>query len=264
MSSAWSSTSATRSTTTELVARRRRGPAPPRTCSTRSRRRRPSTSAPRPRRRATCSTSTLRDAGLSLHADAASAPSPPTSARTPGASRSSSSSSSSTFGEGSTLGVDDVEPYLGEQGAVPGYQLTNDDRGGRHRRRARHAAPHAHRGEPVSSRSRCTRCRSSACCTGTTAASPRLDDPEIRNPADAVAALGGRVKEYPARKALSQARGARHRRPARGVRPPVRGRPRPQGRARDPGGRGDGGAGGAAGGALGREPGAAAAGHDRR
>ena len=34
----------------------------------------------------------------------------------------------------------------------------------------------------------------------------KLTDPEIRNPADAVAALGGRVKEYPARKALDQAR----------------------------------------------------------
>jgi DNA polymerase-3 subunit delta len=34
----------------------------------------------------------------------------------------------------------------------------------------------------------------------------RLDDPEIRGGADAVVALGGRVKEYPAKKALDQAR----------------------------------------------------------
>jgi DNA polymerase-3 subunit delta len=34
----------------------------------------------------------------------------------------------------------------------------------------------------------------------------RLDDPLLRSPADAVAALGGKVKEYPARKALHQAR----------------------------------------------------------
>jgi DNA polymerase III delta subunit len=34
----------------------------------------------------------------------------------------------------------------------------------------------------------------------------RLDDPSLRTPADAVAALGGKVKEYPARKALDQAR----------------------------------------------------------
>ena len=34
----------------------------------------------------------------------------------------------------------------------------------------------------------------------------RLDDPALRTPADAVAVLGGKVKEYPARKALDQAR----------------------------------------------------------
>jgi DNA polymerase III delta subunit len=34
----------------------------------------------------------------------------------------------------------------------------------------------------------------------------RLDDPSLRSPADAIAALGGKVKEYPARKALGQAR----------------------------------------------------------
>jgi DNA polymerase III delta subunit len=33
-----------------------------------------------------------------------------------------------------------------------------------------------------------------------------VDDPDVRNPRDAVAALGGRVKEYPARKALDAAR----------------------------------------------------------
>jgi DNA polymerase III delta subunit len=34
----------------------------------------------------------------------------------------------------------------------------------------------------------------------------RLDDPSVRSGTDAVAALGGKVKEYPARKALTQAR----------------------------------------------------------
>jgi DNA polymerase-3 subunit delta len=34
----------------------------------------------------------------------------------------------------------------------------------------------------------------------------RLDDPTLRRPADAVLALGGKVKEFPARKALDQAR----------------------------------------------------------
>ena len=37
----------------------------------------------------------------------------------------------------------------------------------------------------------------------------RLDDPSLRSPADAVAALGGKVKEYPARKALGPGAGAR-------------------------------------------------------
>ncbi|MGH9032895.1 MAG: DNA polymerase III subunit delta, partial [Acidimicrobiia bacterium] len=32
---------------------------------------------------------------------------------------------SAAFGAGATVDVDDVEPYLGEAGAVPGYQLTN-------------------------------------------------------------------------------------------------------------------------------------------
>jgi hypothetical protein len=34
----------------------------------------------------------------------------------------------------------------------------------------------------------------------------RLDDPDVRSARDAVSALGGRVKEYPARKALEAAR----------------------------------------------------------
>jgi DNA polymerase III delta subunit len=37
----------------------------------------------------------------------------------------------------------------------------------------------------------------------------RLNDPDIRSPRDAMTALGGRVKEYPARKALDQARALR-------------------------------------------------------
>ena len=70
----------------------------------------------------------------------------------------------------------------------------------------------------------------------------RLDDPSLRSPADAVAALGGKVKEYPARKALDQARplGTGGIRQAFDALLP--GRPRPQGRARHPRAGGDGGA----------------------
>jgi DNA polymerase-3 subunit delta len=105
----------------------------------------------------------------------------------------------------STLGVDDVEPYLGEQGAVPGYQLTNDIEAGDmaaalgtlHRMLT---AADARQGRPMHP------LQIVGMLHGYFARIAKLTDPEIRNPADAVAALGGRVKEYPARKALNQAR----------------------------------------------------------
>jgi DNA polymerase-3 subunit delta len=111
----------------------------------------------------------------------------------------------STFGEGATLDVDDVEPYLGEQGAVPGYQLTNDievgDMAGAlatlHRMLT---AADARQGRPMHP------LQIVGMLHGYFARIAKLTDPDIRNPADAVEALGGRVKEYPARKALNQAR----------------------------------------------------------
>ena len=75
----------------------------------------------------------------------------------------------------------------------------------------------------------------------------RLDDESVQSSADAIAALGGRVKEFPARKALSAARCARYRRHPPGVRRAPPGRPRHQGRARHPAGRGGRGARGALG-----------------
>ncbi|MGH8985781.1 MAG: DNA polymerase III subunit delta [Acidimicrobiia bacterium] len=115
---------------------------------------------------------------------------------------------SAAFGAGATLDVDDVEPYLGEVGAVPGYELTNAIEAGDvpgalatlHRmmtatgpRQARPMHPLQVLGLLQSYYRRIL----------------RLDDPELRTPADAVAALGGRIKEYPARKALAQARALR-------------------------------------------------------
>lgn len=112
------------------------------------------------------------------------------------------------FGEGATLDVDDVEPYLGEAGAVPSYQLTNAIEAGD----VAGALEILHR---------------LLTATGSRQAKPmhplqilgllhgyyrrvlRLDDPDLRGPKDAVAALGGRIKEYPARKALEQARALR-------------------------------------------------------
>jgi DNA polymerase III subunit delta len=111
-------------------------------------------------------------------------------------------------GAGATLDVDDVEPYLGGAGSVPGYQLTNAIEAG-------NVA-----GALATLRRMLT-------ATGPRQARPmhplqvlsllhshyrrllRLDDPDVANPRDAVAALGGKVKEYPARKALEQARALR-------------------------------------------------------
>jgi DNA polymerase III delta subunit len=107
--------------------------------------------------------------------------------------------------QGTKLGVDDVIPYLGDEGAVPSYQLTNAIEEGDDAR----ALEILHR-----------------LLTVTSAQQPkpvhplqlmstlltyyrrvlRLDDPSIRSSADAVEVLGGRIKEYPARKALSAAR----------------------------------------------------------
>jgi DNA polymerase-3 subunit delta len=115
---------------------------------------------------------------------------------------------SAAFGVGATVDVDDVEPYLGEAGAVPGYQLTNAIEAGDvpgalatlHRmmtatgpRQTKPMHPLQVLGLLVSHYRRVL----------------RLDDAELRSPADAVAALGGRIKEYPARKALEQARALR-------------------------------------------------------
>jgi DNA polymerase III subunit delta len=112
---------------------------------------------------------------------------------------------SAAYGEGATLGADEIEPYLGGVGAVPGYELTNA----------------LEQGDIAGALETLHRMMSA---TGPRQRDPmhplqvlgllhshyrkllRLDDPAIRSSADAVVALGGRIKEYPARKALAQAR----------------------------------------------------------
>lgn len=104
----------------------------------------------------------------------------------------------SAHGEGARLDLEDVEPYLGEAGAVAPYHLTGAvDRGEAdvalevlHRLRGASFHPlqvmvllHRHYQRLL-----------------------RLDDPAIGGEGDAVAALGGRVKPYPAGLALRQAR----------------------------------------------------------
>jgi DNA polymerase-3 subunit delta len=104
----------------------------------------------------------------------------------------------SAYGEGVRLDIDDVEPYLGTSGSVAPYLLTGAiDRGdtetaldvlGRLRGASFHPLQvmvllHRHYQRIL-----------------------RLDDPEVGSEADAVAALGGKVKSYPAGLALRQSR----------------------------------------------------------
>lgn len=105
----------------------------------------------------------------------------------------------SAFGEGARVTADDVAPYLGEQGSVPVFELTKAiDAGdvpqalvvlrrltsamGMHPLQVM-AILHHHFRRVL-----------------------RLDDPSIRSEDDAVAALGGKVKAYPAKLAWQRAR----------------------------------------------------------
>jgi DNA polymerase III subunit delta len=109
------------------------------------------------------------------------------------------------FGPGVQLTADDVSPYLGEAGAVPSYLLTNAIEAGD----APGALAILHRLLTVSSPQQpkpMHPLQVMGVLTGYYRRILRLDDPSLRSPADAVAVLGGKVKEYPARKALDQAR----------------------------------------------------------
>ena len=107
--------------------------------------------------------------------------------------------------DGVTLGADDVQPYLGEAGAVPSYLLTNAIEEGD----PAVALETLHRLLTVSSAQQpkpMHPLQVMGLLNGYYRRILRLDDPSVRSGADAVAALGGKVKEYPARKALTQAR----------------------------------------------------------
>lgn len=109
------------------------------------------------------------------------------------------------FAPGMRLGVEEVRPYLGEAGAVPSYQLTNAIETGD----PAAALETLHRLLTVTSPQQpkpMHPLQVIGLLTGYYRRILRLDDPSLRTPADAVAALGGKVKEYPARKALDQAR----------------------------------------------------------
>jgi len=109
------------------------------------------------------------------------------------------------YGPDVRLGVDEVTPYLGEAGAVPSYHLTNAIEAGD----PATALELLHRLLNVSSAQQpkpMHPLQIMGLLNGYYRRILRLDDPALRTPADAVVALGGKVKEYPARKALDQAR----------------------------------------------------------
>jgi DNA polymerase-3 subunit delta len=109
------------------------------------------------------------------------------------------------YGDDATLSADDVTPYLGEAGAVPTYRLTNAIEAGDeaaalevlHRMLTASTAQQPRPMHPL---------QVLGTLNGHYRRMLRLDDPAVQTPSDAVAALGGRVKEYPARKALDGAR----------------------------------------------------------
>jgi len=110
-----------------------------------------------------------------------------------------------TFGTGRTITAADVEPYLGAEGSVPVYLLSN----------AVDAGDTASALEVLQRMLHATTSRQARAMHPLQVLSLlhnhyrrllRLDDPAVRTDDDAVGALGGKVKKYPARKALEQAR----------------------------------------------------------
>ncbi len=111
----------------------------------------------------------------------------------------------SAYGDGATLNADEVAPYLGEAGAVPSYQLTNaieagDSAGALEVLNRLLNAPNARDARPMHP------LQVLSSLLGYYRRLLRLDDASVQTPAEAVAALGGRIKEFPARKALDAAR----------------------------------------------------------
>jgi DNA polymerase-3 subunit delta len=109
------------------------------------------------------------------------------------------------YGDGAVVGVAEITPYLTTAGAVPSYELTNaiergDVAGGLEVLGRLLGAASAGQPRPMHP------LQVFAILHSYYRRILRLDDAGLRSPADAVTALGGKVKEYPARKALDQAR----------------------------------------------------------
>jgi DNA polymerase-3 subunit delta len=111
----------------------------------------------------------------------------------------------STFGPGAVLDLDDVAPYLGEAGAVPVYALANaveagDVAGALETLERMLTVTSPRQPKPMHP------LQVMGLLHNHYRRLARLDDPDVVDERTAVAALGGKVKPYPARKAWEQAR----------------------------------------------------------
>ena len=138
--------------------------------------------------------SSLNEAPVRLDARPPPALERSTWARTSAAWRGSSRPLAAAYGEGATVGADELEPFLGEAGSVPPWDLTD-------------AIDAGTRPPPWPP---CTACSAPAggrapsswrSCTGTSRPCCRLDGADVARPEDAAALLGLR-STYPAKKAL--------------------------------------------------------------
>jgi DNA polymerase-3 subunit delta len=111
----------------------------------------------------------------------------------------------SAYGPGARLDVGDVEPYLGEAGSVPVYELANAIDAGD----VAGALETLHRLLVVTSPRQpkpLHPLQVMGLLHNHYRRLARVDDPDVVDERSAVAALGGKVKPYPARKALEQSR----------------------------------------------------------
>jgi DNA polymerase-3 subunit delta len=111
----------------------------------------------------------------------------------------------SAFGPGTTLGIDDIEPYLGEAGPVPIYELTNAIEKGD----VAGSLALLHRLMRASGSQQAKPMHPLQVMVSLQNAYRRLlplDDPEVRTAEDAAAAIGGRTNARSARYRLEHAR----------------------------------------------------------
>jgi DNA polymerase-3 subunit delta len=117
---------------------------------------------------------------------------------------------SGSFPSGARLGVDDVEPYLGEEGGVPPWELTDAIDAG-------DIAVALHKLDRVLAGGGRHPLAVMAILHGHYSRMLRLDGADVTGEKDAAALLGMRGSTFPARKALNQARRLGHARVVRAI-----------------------------------------------